>query len=346
MSTAQNPHILCIRLSAMGDVAMTVPVLIALTRAYPNLEVTVVSRPFFEPFFRPLERVHFFGADVKNNYKGARGLYKLYKTLEPYRFTAIADLHNVIRSNVLRSFFRLRGSKSAKIDKGRAEKKALTREINKDFKQLKSTHSRYAEVFEKLGYPIQLRVKEFLPKQTLSEEIRDLIGDEPHKWLGVAPFAAHDGKQYPLELMDAVLAQLNKASYKIILFGGGAAETKKLESFAAKYPNCISVAGKFSFAEELALISHLDVMLAMDSGNGHLAALFGIPVVTLWGVTHPYLGFTPYAQPIENQLLADRKQFPAIPTSAYGNKVPEGYEKAMYSINPKMVVDHIKTVLE
>lgn len=345
MPVAQNPHILCIRLSAMGDVAMTVPVLIALTRTYPNLEITVVSRPFFAPFFEPLERVHFFGADVKGRYKGAVGLYKLYKDLQPGRFTAIADLHNVIRSNVLRSFFRLRGSKSAQIDKGRAEKKALTREINKDFRALKSTHARYAEVFESLGYPVQLTGSEFIPKQPITDSIREHIGHEPYKWLGVAPFAAHAGKHYPLELMDVVLSQLNRESYKIILFGGGAEETQKLQSFADKYPNCVSVAGTFSFAEELALISHLDAMLAMDSGNGHLAALFGIPVVTIWGVTHPYLGFTPYNQPPENQLLADREQFPAIPTSVYGNKFPASYEKAMYSIKPQQVVDRIKTVL-
>ncbi|MAW96022.1 MAG: ADP-heptose--LPS heptosyltransferase RfaF [Leeuwenhoekiella sp.] len=329
----------------MGDVAMTVPVLIALTRTYPNLEVTVVSRPFFLPFFEPLERVHFFGADVKGTYKGAVGLYRLYKDLEPSRFTAIADLHNVIRSNVLRSFFRLRGSKSAQIDKGRAEKKALTREHNKDFRPLKSTHARYAEVFEKLGYPVQLTGNELLAKQPITDSIRAHVGHEPQKWLGIAPFAAHAGKHYPLELMDAVLAQLNKEPYKIILFGGGAEETQTLQSFADKYPNCVSVAGRFSFAEELALISHLDAMLAMDSGNGHLAALFGIPVVTMWGVTHPYLGFTPYGQPEENQLLSDRKQFPAIPTSVYGNKVPADYEKAMYSIKPQQVVDRIKTIL-
>ena len=147
---------------------------------------------------------------------------------------------------------------------------------------------------------------------------------------------------HQVELFDE---ELNKEPYKIILFGGGAEETQTLQSFADKYPNCVSVAGRFSFAEELALISHLDAMLAMDSGNGHLAALFGIPVVTMWGVTHPYLGFTPYGQPEENQLLSDRKQFPAIPTSVYGNKVPADYEKAMYSIKPQQVVDRIKTIL-
>ncbi|HCQ75948.1 MAG TPA: ADP-heptose--LPS heptosyltransferase RfaF, partial [Leeuwenhoekiella sp.] len=139
--------------------------------------------------------------------------------------------------------------------------------------------------------------------------------------------------------------KLNEKPLKVILFGGGKEEEQLLNSFAAKYENCINVAGKFSFEEELALISHLDTMLAMDSGNGHMAALFGVPVVTLWGVTHPYLGFAPYGQPEKNQLTADRKQFPAIPTSAYGNKVPEGYERALHSIQPETVLKRLSAIL-
>ena len=330
----------------MGDVAMTVPVLIALTRAYPELEITVVSKPFFKPFFSGIERVHFFGAEVKTKYKGVTGLYKLYKALKPSQFTAIADLHNVIRSKVLLSFFRLRGSQTAQIDKGRAEKKALTRETDKVFKPLKSTHQRYADVFKALGYPLQLKGDELLPKRKLIDTIQQAIGQEPYKWLGFAPFAAHEGKKYPLALVDQVLSALNEKPLKIILFGGGKEEEQLLNSFDSKYENCINVAGKFSFEEELALISHLDAMLAMDSGNGHMAALFGVPVVTLWGVTHPYLGFAPYAQPEENQLTADREQFPAIPTSAYGNKVPEGYEQAMHSIQPETVLQRLSVILD
>lgn len=344
--SGKSPHILGVRFSAMGDVAMSVPVLIALTRTYPDLQITVVSKPFFEPLFSDLDRVHFFGADVKQKYKGALGLYKLYKSLKPERFTAIADLHNVIRSNVLLSFFRLRGNKIAQINKGRAAKKALTREVNKVFEPLKTTHERYAEVFKKLGYPVNLDGTELLPKQSLSSTVQNLLGNEPQKWLGIAPFAAHEGKKYPLELVDRVLAELNQKPYKIILFGGGKEEMQLLSAFSAKYRNVINVAGVFSFSEEIALISHLDAMLAMDSGNGHLAALFGVPTLTLWGITHPHLGFAPYRQPLENQLVADREKYPAIPTSVYGNKVPEGYDKVMHTIPPNVILDRIFSILD
>ena len=59
------------------------------------------------------------------------------------------------------------------------------------------------------------------------------------------------------------------------------------------------MAGKYKFKEELALISNLDLMVSMDSSNGHLAAIYGVPIVTLWGVTHPFLGFAPFGQHIK-----------------------------------------------
>jgi ADP-heptose:LPS heptosyltransferase len=106
------------------------------------------------------------------------------------------------------------------------------------------------------------------------------------------------------------------------------------------------MAGKLDLSEELQLISNLDAMLSMDSGNAHLAANYGIPVVTLWGVTHPYAGFYPFGQPMDNALLADRKKYPLIPTSVYGNKVPEGYENVMSTIKPQEVLDKLVEILD
>ena len=85
--------------------------------------------------------------------------------------------------------------------------------------------------------------------------------------------------------------------------------------------------------------------MAMDSGNGHLAANYDIPVITLWGVTHPYAGFVPFGQPMEHQIVSDRKQYPLIPTSIYGNKFPEGYENVMRSIEPNTIVQKVERVL-
>jgi len=146
--------------------------------------------------------------------------------------------------------------------------------------------------------------------------------------------------------MEEVLSQLDKTGkIQILLFGGGKIEAEMLEKLAEKYEHVFSLAGKLKFDEELALISNLDAMLSMDSGNAHLAAMYGIPVITLWGVTHPYAGFKPFGQPIENSLLPNLDKFPQIPTSIYGNKVPDGYEDVMRTISPDTVVSKINSIL-
>jgi len=346
VSSNEAAHILVIRLSAMGDVAMTVPVLRVLTATYPNLKISVLTRGFFKPMFEGIPGVSVYKADIKGVHSGVIGLARLAKELRDSGIDKVADLHNVLRSNVLKSVFYLFGIPVKQIDKGRSEKKALTRENNKVFKQLKPTIQRYADVFEALGYPLDLSTHQFPKKAKLSEKIRDLVGKEPKKWLGIAPFAQHNSKAYPADLMEEVLRELSEnPKIKVLLFGGGKKEIAQLESWTKKFKNTLSIAGKLTLAEELALIANLDAMLAMDSGNAHMAAMYGIPVISLWGVTHPYAGFAPFNQAPENSLLPDLEKFPKIPTSVYGNKFPEGYEKAIRSIPSKSVLKKIDEVL-
>ncbi|MGB5363635.1 MAG: ADP-heptose--LPS heptosyltransferase RfaF, partial [Aureibaculum sp.] len=160
-------HILVIRLSAMGDVAMTVPVLRAFTKQHPDIKITVLSRSFFKPLFDNISNVNFYSAHIKDRHKGVLGLYRLYKELKRLNVDAVADMHNVLRSKILCLFFSFSLKKIAIIDKGRVEKKALTRIKNKVFKQLKSTHERYSDVFRKLGFQVELSNPNFPAKRNL-----------------------------------------------------------------------------------------------------------------------------------------------------------------------------------
>nr|WP_298923391.1 glycosyltransferase family 9 protein [uncultured Allomuricauda sp.] len=339
-------HILVIRLSAMGDVAMTIPVLIALLAKNPELKITVLTKKPFTPIFSGLENVEVYVADVKKTHKGLVGLWRLYQELKKLQIDYVADLHNVLRSRILKKYFALGKIPFIQIDKGRVEKKALTRSKNKSFKQLKTTHQRYADVFADLGFPIDLSNTKLLDRQPLSEKVLELVGQDTKKWVGVAPFAAHEGKMYPLTQMKQVIEALNNTNkYKIALFGGGANEIKQLEGIEKEFEGVVNMAGRLNLSEELSLISNLDLMLSMDSGNAHLAANYGIPVVTIWGLTHPYVGFYPFNQSLENALLVDRKQFPLIPSSVYGNKLPKGYDNVMQSITPEQVVTKISQLL-
>lgn len=336
-------HILIIRLSAMGDVAMSVPVLRAFVKQNPTVKITVLSRAFLKPLFSGIKNVDFYVADVNKKHKGVLGLYRLSKELKQLDIDAIADIHNVLRSKILRFFLSLSQTKNAVIDKGRAEKKALTSIKNKVFKQLKTTHERYADVFRKLGYTVDLSNPEFPIKSSLQNFPISLENAKNKKWIGIAPFAQYQSKMYPLDLMEEVISKLAHTNkYQLFLFGGGEKEITILTQLEKKYSNTISVAGKqLHLNDELNLISNLDGMLSMDSANSHLAAMLGIKTITLWGITHPYAGFAAFNQPKEHQLTPDLKKYPNLPCSIYGNYVCDGYEDVMRSITPEKVVERI-----
>ena len=339
-------HILAIRLSAMGDVAMTVPVLRALVLQYPDVKITVVSRPFFQPFFDGIPNVDFFGVDLKERHKGFLGLLRLFSDLRKLKIDVVADLHNVLRSKVVRTLFALSGKKVAATDKGRAEKKALTSLTNKVFAPVKPMVERHIDTFKQLGFSIDLSNPQFPEKAILSEEILSITGIKKKKKIGNATFAQYESKVYPLDLMQKVIDGLaENKNQKIFLFGGGEKEIQLLNQLQSQHENVIVLAGKLKFKQELEVISNLDVMLSMDSGNAHIAAMLGVKVITLWGATHPYAGFKPFNQPDDFCLTSDRAKYPLLPTSIYGNKKVEGYADVMRTILPSQVIEKINSNL-
>lgn len=327
----------------MGDVAMIVPVLRAFVDQNPKVKVTVLTRPFFAPFFDNIKNTSVITAHFNAEHKGINGLFKLSEQLRKLDFDAIADLHNVLRTRILKLF--LVGKTFVQMDKGRANKKSLT--SGKIFKQLKSTHLRYADVFKKLGFEVNISNPSFPNKPKINTSILKIINDSKKPLIGIAPFAQYPSKEYPMELLEKVINDFNKKNnYTVLLFGGGKKEIKILNGIEAQYKNVINIAGKLSFKDELKLINNLNLMVSMDSGNAHIAAMFGVDVITLWGVTHPYAGFYPYNQKLKNALLSDRVKYPKIPTSVYGNKYPKGYENAMRSIDYKSVIKKIESIIK
>ncbi len=344
MKNGTDRPVLVLRFSALGDVAMAVPVLLALRRTYPEVSLIFGTKAQYAPILRRVPGLAVHPFDPKGVHSGVFGLFRFWRELTSFSCVAVADLHAVLRTRILRLLFRTSRIPFRSLYKGRREKRELTAWREKEIRPLKSTHQRYAEVFAALGFPLALRPGDVAPKEAWPAFLPESPG---RLRVGLAPFAAHQGKCYPAEKMEAVIARLDQEKdLTVYLFGGGVQETALLESWAGQFENCVCVAGKAGLSEELALISNLDLMVSMDSGNGHLAAMYGVPVVTVWGITHPFAGFTPYNQPFENSLLPDLRQFPYLPTSVYGNKAPEGYEKVMDSIPPERIYNRVMEILK
>jgi ADP-heptose:LPS heptosyltransferase len=320
---------------------MTVPVLRLLLQQHPELRVTVVSIPFVQSLFEGIDRLQFYPADIKNRYKGIKGIYALSRQLKKdIQYDAIADLHDVIRTKLLRFFLT---GKMAVIDKGRKEKEELTRPVNKELRPLRTNFQRYADVFEKLGFSVELTAQKGITHRKANLQL--LPGKKKESSLiGIAPYAKHAAKMYPLDKMKEVVRLLSERPAVTILLFGGAAEASALQEWEREFPNTYSFAGKLGFADELTVISQLDVMVSMDSANMHLASLYGVPVISIWGGTHPFLGFYGWGQPMENAVQSD---LPCRPSSVFGNKDCPVHGKAgcMGEISPEMIYEKAITTL-
>ena len=335
------------RFSSLGDIAMTLPVLRSFFQTYPNQKIIFVSRPYAAPLFNEFKNLEFLAIDLNNNYRGLIGLINLFSILYTKRVKSVVDLHGVLRTKILNILFRLTFTKVKSITKGRFERKKLVRKNNKIFKPLTQVHYKYCDVFRGIGFPIDLSNHEYPIKPFLSQESQEhilLSNNENKKIIGIAPFAAHKGKNYPLDLMQKVIAYLQN-DHLICLFGGGNDNLKQLNIWENVYDNVIDLSNKLNLDQQINIINYLDLMISMDSANGHLAANYNIPVLTLWGMTHPFCGFTPFNQPQENSITIDRNNFPLIPTSVFGNKIPKGYENAFRSIDPKIVIEKALEIL-
>ena len=126
--------ILVIRMSALGDVAMVIPVLYPICYSYPDKEFVLITSPLASQLYidRP-KNLKVKPVDTKKDFKGLKGIFSLFRELKNEKFDAIADLHYVLRSKVLSFLFKLGGTKVATIDKGRKEKRKITSENREVF---------------------------------------------------------------------------------------------------------------------------------------------------------------------------------------------------------------------
>lgn len=311
----------------MGDVALLVPVIRSLVAAHSNVEVTVVTRPQFAPFFYDIERVKVFAADVDNTFNGIFGMRDLFRTLiRKASYDFVIDLHDHVRTKILRTFFKLFFTQVIVFDKGRKEKKAFSRRNNKVIQLLPHTVERYRLAFDKAGFSFDLTAPPYFDlNESLETVAQEWLANQglqkKEKWIGLAPFARHATKIWPLENYSSLIGNiLDHTPAKFFLFGGGEKEAKYFESIQKKYPEAIVVtAGQLKIRQELALMKHLDIMVCVDSANMHLAALMGIPVLSIWGGTHPDVGFAPIGN--NNTLIQiTRDELPCRPCSVYGRE--------------------------
>ncbi|MCF0189961.1 MAG: glycosyltransferase family 9 protein [Marinilabiliaceae bacterium] len=333
--------ILLIRLSAMGDVAMSAPVIIDLCNQHRDKHFYLLTTPFFAPFFPEIENLTILDINVKKQCKNLFSLLSLaYSLQKTYSFSKIIDLHDVLRTKVIRwtiGLLSLYKVKISHIDKGRKEKKRLLNpKTQADHSQLMLMTDRYASTLTKAGFPVELS-HSFQSKRQVPQN--DVVPSEKNGdvWIGISPFAQHQGKIYPISnMLDIAMKLVAQGNVHIFVFGGGDEERRIAETISDGHKKISSVIGVMPLKDELALISNLDIMISMDSSAMHMASLYGVRVVSIWGATHPYAGFLGYGQSIED--VVQKESLKCRPCSIYGDKPCRLGNYACMDINPDEVL--------
>jgi len=343
-------NVLVTRFSALGDVAMTLPVIYDACAENPGVTFVMLTRPVPAKMFLcspPNLKVE---AINLNDYKGIRGMKRLLaEMVERYDIDTVVDLHDVIRTKLIRFFARMKGLTVSHIDKGRNARKALTRQSKKTVIPLKPMPARYREAFDNAHVRVCDSFKSLFPSgkaDSVASGSLDIPPKNGETWLAIAPFAAHPGKIYPLRLMEKVVDHYaSLPGFRIFIFGAGKQEEERIERLAKGRGNVISMAeAKAGLATELALMSNCDTMLAMDSANMHLASLVGLRTVSVWGATHPFTGFYGFRQD-----PADAVQLDMVcrPCSIFGNKpCLRGDYHCLNGISPQLIISRIDAKLK
>jgi ADP-heptose:LPS heptosyltransferase len=333
-------HVLIFRFSAMGDVALTLPVIRGALNDNPDLQITIVTKKFYASFFEGIENLHVFSGDFKKRHKGLPGIIRLFKDLNKQSdFDLVIDLHSVLRTRILRLLFWLKGIRVLQLDKERNLKKQYTKSSIEP--NLPHTIDRYSQVFRKANITLEPQLPSVFQVSSKSEEEVNVLLHKlditNKKLVGIAPFAKHELKIWPTDYVKRLIKQLlEDESIYIFLFGGGKEELNKLNEIKKLFTRCWIV--DLSISGELALMRKLCVMITMDSGNMHLASLSGIPVISIWGATHVGIGFGPWKQPTINTVQIPKQELTCRPCTVYGKgSCYRGDFACMNWIEPEMV---------
>lgn len=338
-------NILIIRFSAVGDLVISFPYLLELLEQKPDHHIYLATKGQMRRFVPAHPRLHPIFLEKDEQKKGLLALVKYYITLKKINFDCVVDLHNNLRSNLLINLFRLAKVKTFQLDKNRQSKKAITRSENKIRTQLPYIGTVYKNLLEKGSqsklddYPT-VDISSAYPN-TSKKPFLQIEG----KIIGIAPFAAHQLKVYPLELMEKVVENLyanSNTTIAFFCFGKEEEDVVKKWSKNHKERTLYSFELK-SFSEEMTIIQQLDLMLTMDSANLHFATLAGTPTLSIWGPTDPLLGFAPQNKLKNHCLSMPFSELSCRPCSVFGNKKCINAEEhaCMKRINPESITEKI-----
>ena len=281
------------------------------------------------------ERLKFIGIDFNSKEKNIFRIAKKVKEVSGnINFNGIYDLHDVIRSKILRFLLSTKADVTRIFAKQRSLKKKI---INKEIElhKLNTSSERYLDClkkdFDKLDF------------SNLSKSLE--AGATKKDIIGIAPFSAHKSKIWPLSNYQKIINHFN--NFEFVIFAFGNQELRDSKTYFSKNSNCSIIDRNLNLNDQMELINDFKVFISMDSANMHLASLTSAKVVSIWGPTHPFLGFSPLFNKQFIVQLSD-EEYSERPVSIYGEIKKNDKAKAeqsMLRIDPKRVIEKINLAI-
>lgn len=336
---------LIIRLSSLGDIVLTTPVIKALKERYPDAVVDFLVKKEYHNLLSVnphLNRI--ITLDSNGVHKGLNGLLKISKELRAGGYTHVIDLHGNLRSRIITSF--LPGAKTLRYDKQVVKRRLIL----SGFK-VKTRHTVGAYLASLL--PLGIGMQEHLPNPSIyiSKDEEDGAKrflaqagiSEGEVLIGIAPGARWPTKRW---IEDGFIEIGRKAVKELgarVLIFGGPDETDLSKRVAAEVGNkALSVAGVAGLKETAALIKRCKVFVSNDSGPMHIATAVGTPVVAIFGPTVQGFGFSPLGESVVVE-----KELKCRPCSLHGSSTcPKGHFECMKGITVSEVFDKVEGVIQ
>lgn len=325
MNLSKINKILIIRLSSLGDVLLTTPLIRTLKSSYPNLQIDFIVRSEYESTLK-------FNPNINNlitlerNYKKEKVRSQIIKE----NYDLIVDLQNNLRSRYLTHGYSL---KTVRYKKPYLSRILLVKlKINR-FKQVIPIPVRYANSLPNFELD-QKGLELFVPEGEKSE-----IADD--KVIGLCPGSRHLTKMWPKEYFIELGNQLIKSNYKVALFGGKD-DMAICNDISTKVDGALDLSNNNNLIKLAVNMRACKAVVCNDSGLMHSALALNIPVVSIFGSTVKEFGFFPYKGKnivLENNLLSCR------PCSHIGlDKCPKNHLDCLNKITPITVLEAVKKI--
>ncbi len=323
--------ILIIRLSSLGDIVLTQPVVQAVRKEFPKAQIHYLTKRVFSPI------VEMFGCVDKIHYWEEKKA--LLTNLRKLKFDLAIDLQSKLNTFIIKNF--INAKQTSTYNKEHLLRRQIVKKKTK--RTISSTVDLYFTALQKIGINSEVSNPKLIPiNNTMMPKA--FTTNENTKYIGLFPGALHETKQYPInqlaELIDSVPPEWN---CQFLIFGSKAENDLADELKILTETEVINICGELDLQQLVTAIDKMDVVITNDSGPMHIAAALEKPQIAIFGATHPKLGFAPMN---ENTIILSA-DLQCQPCSLHGSKAcPLDHFNCMKQVSAVDILKTLKIMLK